>query len=67
VDGRPPDNLNRCNCSLEPCHHKGLCCEFIAFHFNNRELPVFCFPANAEASYDRSFELFLQLVNSGQT
>jgi hypothetical protein len=31
-----------------------------------RELPGCAFPKDAEASYDRSFENFARLVNSGQ-
>jgi hypothetical protein len=26
-------NLERCNCSYEPCAKKGICCQCIAYHF----------------------------------
>lgn len=55
-------NLEKCNCTYEPCHRKGICCDCIAFHISNRELPACCFPKDVEASYDRSFEAFAQLV-----
>jgi hypothetical protein len=31
-----------------------------------RQLPACAFPAGAEATYDRSFEFFSQLVQSGK-
>ncbi|HUV15901.1 MAG TPA: DUF6485 family protein [Pelolinea sp.] len=59
-------NLGKCNCSYEPCSRKGICCECIAYHIRSRELPACCFPAEAEKTYNRSFELFSQLVTSGK-
>jgi hypothetical protein len=59
-------NLKRCNCSYSPCPHKGICCDCIAYHLQSRELPACCFPASAEASFDRSFEHFSQLVSAGK-
>lgn len=64
MECKQPANLRICNCSYEPCHRKGLCCECIAFHLHSHELPACCFPAEAEASYDRSFEHFAKLVNT---
>lgn len=59
-------NIHHCTCTYEPCPRKGLCCECIMYHLANRELPGCAFPAAAEATYDRSFEYFAQLVNSGK-
>ena len=59
-------NLTHCNCSYEPCPRKGTCCECISFHLSSRELPACCFPAEAEQSYDRSFEYFARLVQAGK-
>ena len=55
-------NLEKCNCTYEPCPRKGVCCECITYHLKMRQLPGCCFPANAEATYDRSYEHFARLV-----
>ena len=57
-------NLNICNCTYEPCPTKGVCCDCLAKHLRNRQLPACCFPKGAEATYDRSFEHFAGLVNN---
>ncbi len=59
-------NLERCNCSYSPCSRKGTCCDCIAYHLASRELPACCFPQEQERTYNRSFELFAQLVNAGK-
>jgi len=59
-------NLANCNCTYEPCSRKGTCCECIVYHLRMRELPACCFPDNAESTYDRSFEHFARLVQSGK-
>ncbi len=58
-------NLQNCNCSYNPCSRKGICCECIRYHLAMRQLPGCCFPDDVEKTYDRSFEKFAQLVNSG--
>ena len=58
-------NRKRCNCSYEPCSKKGICCDCLAYHLASRQLPACCFPAQAERTYDRSFEHFARLVSSG--
>lgn len=52
-------NLKRCNCTYEPCSRKGICCECIAYHRKNDELPACYFNTKDEASYDRSAERFI--------
>jgi hypothetical protein len=59
-------NLSLCNCTYEPCERKGMCCECIQYHVKSRELPACCFPDDAEATYDRSFEFFARLVQEGK-
>jgi len=66
MECRQEENVKTCNCTYEPCHRKGICCECIAYHLKARELPACCFPPDAEATYDRSFEYFAKLVNSGK-
>ncbi len=53
-------NLERCNCTYEPCSRKGICCECIAYHRRMNELPACCFSAAAEKSYDRSAGKFIK-------
>jgi len=66
MDCRKEINLEKCNCSYVPCSRKGICCECIRYHLRNRELPACCFPDEAERGYDRSFEHFAGLVQSGK-
>ena len=59
-------NLQRCNCSYEPCSRKGVCCDCIKYHIKMRQLPACVFPDDAERSYDRSYEHFARLVGEGR-
>jgi hypothetical protein len=59
-------NLGNCNCTYEPCPRKGACCECLTYHLRSRELPACCFPADAEATYNRSFTYFARLVSEGK-
>ena len=59
-------NLARCNCTYEPCDKKGICCECLAYHLKQRQLPGCCFPDDVEKTWDRSFETFAKLVNEGR-
>ncbi|RMG01090.1 MAG: cytosolic protein [Planctomycetota bacterium] len=59
-------NKSLCNCSYEPCARKGICCDCLQYHLRSRQLPACCFPADAEATYDRSFEHFARLVGEGK-
>jgi hypothetical protein len=56
-------NLDRCNCTYEPCGRKGACCDCLRYHLASRELPACCFPPDAERTYNRSFEHFAELVS----
>ncbi|MFH1024521.1 MAG: DUF6485 family protein [Planctomycetota bacterium] len=62
MECRKSANQANCGCTYSGCPRKGLCCECIRHHMKNRELPGCCFPADAEATYDRSFEHFARLV-----
>ena len=59
-------NLVNYNCTYEPCSRKGICCECISYHLRMRELPACCFPDDVERTFNRSFELFAQLVSDGR-
>lgn len=58
---RSQDNLARCNCTYEPCSRKGVCCECLAYHWRNGELPACLFPDQVEKTYDRSLRRFISL------
>jgi hypothetical protein len=45
-----------------PAASQGLCCECLTYHLKSRQLPGCCFPPEAEATFDRSFEHFARLV-----
>ena len=53
-------NMTICNCSYEPCSRKGICCECIAYHRRNGELPACYFPDDVEKIYDRSTDKFIE-------
>ncbi len=53
-------NLTNCTCTYSPCSRKGLCCECVAYHRKNGEIPGCFFSKNGEASYDRSITAFLR-------
>ncbi len=57
-------NLKHCTCSYPGCSKKGICCDCLRYHLNNRQLPACCFPDDIEKTYDRSFEQFSKLVQS---
>ena len=59
-------NTEKCNCTYEPCSRKGICCECISYHLRSRELPACCFSKDAEATFDRSFDNFSRLVQTGK-
>jgi len=54
-------NKGRCNCTYEPCGRKGVCCDCLAFHWRNRELPACLFPDSVERTYDRSLRRFIEI------
>lgn len=62
IECKKETNLDRCNCTYEPCSRKGTCCDCLQYHLRIRELPACCFNSSAERTYDRSFEHFARLV-----
>lgn len=55
------ETLDFCSCTYEPCSRKGRCCECIQYHLKSRELPACAFTPDAEKTYDRSFEKFIEV------
>lgn len=62
MDCKKEKNLDKCNCTYDPCSRKGVCCDCLTYHLNKRQLPACCFPKDAEKTYNRSFEHFAELV-----
>lgn len=52
-------NRQACRCTYEPCPRKGRCCECVSYHRRLGELPGCFFSPEAERSYDRSVENFI--------
>ena len=61
MECREEENKARCPCTYPGCPRKGICCECIAHHLASNELPACCFPADAEKTFDRSFEKFIEV------
>jgi len=61
IECKQETNLARCTCTYEPCSRKGLCCDCIAYHRRNDEVPGCLFPPEAERTYDRSIAHFVRL------
>ncbi len=53
-------NLERCNCTYSGCPRKGICCECIAYHKSTGELPACMFSDEAEKTFDRSVNKFIE-------
>lgn len=66
MECKKEQNIKHCNCTYEGCPKHGICCECIAYHIKNRQLPACCFPDDIEKTYNRSFEKFAELVNNNQ-
>jgi len=54
-------NLKICNCSYVGCEKHGVCCDCVQYHRNKNALPACFFPPDAEATYDRSIEHFIEI------
>ncbi|HOW86080.1 MAG TPA: DUF6485 family protein [Candidatus Aminicenantes bacterium] len=54
-------NAARCSCTYEPCGRKGVCCDCLAYHWRNRELPACLFPGDVERTFDRSLRRFVEI------
>lgn len=58
------ENLQKCNCTWEPCVRKGNCCECLRYHWQMKELPACLFPEDVERTYDRSIQRFIDIHKS---
>lgn len=53
------ENMEKCNCTYEPCARKGFCCECLHYHRVMNQLPACYFSAEEERTYDRSISAFI--------
>jgi hypothetical protein len=53
-------NLKNCNCSYSTCSKKGVCCECIKYHRENKELPACYFDSTTEKTFDRSIKNYIK-------
>ncbi|NLI79953.1 MAG: hypothetical protein GX442_26340 [Candidatus Riflebacteria bacterium] len=52
-------NGGRCTCTHDPCSRKGICCECVAYHRMNGEVPGCFFSPKGERTYDRTIAAFI--------
>jgi hypothetical protein len=48
-----------CTCTYPGCSRHGKCCECVEYHRGSGEVPGCFFSPNAERTYDRSIEAFI--------
>ncbi|MBU1538118.1 hypothetical protein KKF84_22595 [Myxococcota bacterium] len=53
-------NKKMCNCTY-PCSRHGKCCECLAYHRKNGELPACYFTPAQEKTYDRSVAYYCRV------
>jgi len=61
MECKKESNMGKCNCTYPGCSRKGVCCECLHYHLSMKQLPACCFPVDAEKTYDRSFEKFIEV------
>lgn len=54
------ENREFCTCTYT-CSRKGSCCECIQYHKKRGELPGCLFPPEAEKTYNRSIDYFVEV------
>jgi hypothetical protein len=54
------ENLERCNCTYDPCERKGHCCQCIRYHQQLDQMPACFFSSEVERTYDRSISTFVR-------
>jgi len=60
MECKEKENLENCPCTYPGCSKKGKCCDCIKYHKERGELPACFFSEEAEKTYDRSIEKFIQ-------
>ena len=60
MECKEKENLENCPCTYPGCPRKGKCCDCIKYHKERGALPACFFSEEAEKTYDRSIEKFIQ-------
>ena len=60
MECKKEENKKNCACTYSSCPRQGMCCECIAYHRANGEIPGCLFSAKGEATYDRSLRNFIE-------
>ena len=53
-------NLKNCACTYPGCPRKGICCECVKYHRENKGVPACFFSEKAEKKFDRSVKKFIE-------
>ena len=61
MDCKKDENLKSCPCTYDPCSRKGICCECVAYHLAQNQLPACAFLPEVEKTYDRSIARFIKV------
>ena len=59
-------NAASCTCTYPGCPRHGICCDCIRYHKAMRQRPGCFFPPEVERTWERSYEAFARLVQSGR-
>lgn len=60
MECKKEENLKDCPCTWPGCERKGRCCDCIKYHWQKKELPACFFSKEAEKTFDRSIEKFIE-------
>ena len=58
MECKKEETSENCTCTYTSCERRGACCDCVAYHLAQKQLPGCCFPPEAEKTYDRSFQAF---------
>ena len=64
MECRKDQNAKDCPCTYPGCSMKGMCCECIKYHREKGQLPACFFSEEAEKTYDRSIQKFVETQGS---
>lgn len=62
-DACPMQDVNNdfCTCTYSGCPRHGWCCQCVQYHRKKDQIPACFFPKDAEKTYDRSFQKFIEV------
>ncbi len=60
MECKKEENKIDCTCTYMSCSKRGMCCDCVAHHRENGEIPGCFFTAAGERTYDRSIANFIK-------